>query len=141
MAAPHFLAPLLRAPDGAATLTAEGRGPIATTLVTAFDSASRRRGLLGRTTLAEHEALIIAPSNAVHTFGMQFPIDVIYARRDGRVVKVRERLRPRRLSGAWGAFAVIELAEGVVARTGVAVGDRLVVELARGAQGPAATRS
>jgi uncharacterized membrane protein (UPF0127 family) len=67
---------------------------------------------------------------------MRFPIDVIYARRDGRVVKVRERLRPGRLSGAWGAFAVIELAAGVVARTGVAVGDRLVVEPFRGARGP-----
>jgi uncharacterized protein len=73
------------------------------------------------------EALAIAPCNAVHTFGMRFPIDVIYARRDGRVVAIRPRVRPYRVSAAWGAFAAIELPAGVLARTPLRVGDRLEV--------------
>jgi hypothetical protein len=73
------------------------------------------------------EALVIAPCQAVHTFRMQFDIDVIYAARDGRVVKLRERLKPGRVSGAWGAFAVIEMAAGAVARHSLEPGIQLEV--------------
>jgi hypothetical protein len=73
------------------------------------------------------EALVIAPCQAVHTFRMQFDIDVVYAARDGRVVKLRERLKPGRLSGAWSAFAVIEMAAGAVARHTLEPGLRLEV--------------
>jgi uncharacterized membrane protein (UPF0127 family) len=135
MARPHFLRPLIAAPARGTTLTIVGRGVLASSLVPAFDSTSRRRGLLGRSGLADDEALIIAPSNAVHTFGMTFPIDVVYARRDGLVLKVRPDLRPRRVSAAWGAFAVIEMAAGTTARIGVQPGDRLVVSAAPERQG------
>ena len=127
MARPHFLRPLVDAPADGRVLTIAGRGALATALIPAFDSASRRRGLLGRTGLADDEALIIAPSNAVHTFGMKFPIDVIYVSRDGLVLKVRSNLQPNRVSAAWGAFAVIELAAGTADRVGLRPGDRLVV--------------
>ena len=110
------------------TLLADGRNePLARSLIPAFDSPSRRRGLLGRDSLADGAALIIAPSSAVHTFRMQFPIDLIYARRDGRVLKVREAVPPNRMSGAWGAFAVIELPAGTIARVGLQTGDRLTI--------------
>lgn len=110
-------------------LLARGRDqPIARSLIPAFDSPSRRRGLLGRDHLAEGAALIIAPSSAVHTFRMQFPIDLVYARRDGRVLKVREAVPPNSMSGAWGAFAVIELPAGTIARVGVQAGDQLAIE-------------
>jgi uncharacterized membrane protein (UPF0127 family) len=128
MARPHFLAPLLKASADGFALVAAGRdAPIATRLSPAFDSAARRRGLLGRTSLADDEALILAPCNAVHTFGMTFTIDVVYVARDGRVVKVRGRLAPRRVSAALSAFAVIELGEGSVARYGLQNGDRLEI--------------
>ena len=68
-----------------------------------------------------------ADSAGVHTFGMQFSIDIIGVARDGRVVKVREHVPPRRVVFAWTAFAILELAAGVAPLTGVAVGDRLVV--------------
>jgi uncharacterized membrane protein (UPF0127 family) len=125
----HFLQPLLRsARAGAATLLVRGRDtPSATTLIAAVDSASRRRGLLGRRGLAEGEAIVIAPSSAVHTFGMQFVIDLIYASRDGRIVKLREAVPPNRVSAAWRAFAVIEMAAGTIARTGLTRRDQLVI--------------
>jgi hypothetical protein len=74
---PSFLNPLLRNPGIPHVLVNARTGAmIARQLLTAFDSASRRKGLLGRESLAEGTALIIAPSNAVHTFFMRFPIDV-----------------------------------------------------------------
>ena len=56
-------------------------------LETAFDSGTRRRGLLGRDDLAAGTAMVLAPCNAVHTCRMRFPIDVVFAARDGRVTR------------------------------------------------------
>jgi uncharacterized protein len=126
--APHFLQSLL-AEDAAhlALYRDDDARPVAATIEPAFDSASRRRGLLGRDALDPDTAVIIAPSNAVHTFFMRFPIDLIFAARDGRVLKLRYNVRPWRLSASMRAFAVVELAAGTLAKTGVHVGDKLAV--------------
>ena len=82
----------------------------------AGDSAARRRGLLGRDHLPPEAALIIAPSNAIHMFGMRFAIDVLFVSRAGRVLKRVVALGRRRVAFSPRAFAVVELAahhEGV----------------------------
>jgi uncharacterized membrane protein (UPF0127 family) len=58
---------------------------------------------------------------------MRFAIDVAFVSRDGRVVKVRSAVRPWRMSAAWGAFAVIEMAAGALEKNGVRPGDLLQV--------------
>jgi hypothetical protein len=124
----HFLRPLLKRSGGPLRLLNERTGlPVATTLEGAFDSASRKRGLLGRDSLPPGHALIIAPSNLVHTFFMRFPIDILIAARDGRVVKARQNVPARRLVGALRGFAVIEMAANELERSGTAAGDRLLV--------------
>jgi uncharacterized membrane protein (UPF0127 family) len=123
--APAFLVPLLGPHADSCRLVGEDGRTIAAHVRGAFDSASRRKGLLGRTGLADGEAIVIAPCNAVHMFFMKFAIDVVYVGRDGRVVKVRPNLRPWRISAAWGAFAAIELAAGAAGRVGVEKGQRL----------------
>ena len=122
-----FLAPLLEStePKGL-TILRTGRR-LAERVEAAFDSDSRRRGLMGRDGLPPGSALVIAPSNSVHTFFMRFPIDIVYVRRDGRVVKVRHAVQPWRLSGAIGAFAVIELPAGAARAAELAAGDCLAV--------------
>jgi len=126
--APHFLTPLLKGRAGDYSLTIRGREEVlATALEPAFDSKTRNRGLLGRDQLAQGHALIIAPSNSVHTFGMRFAIDLIYAARDGRVVKVRAAVPRSRVSFAFGAFAVIEMAAGSAEKAGLRTGDTLVL--------------
>ena len=101
--------------------------PVATTLEGAFDSKTRKRGLLGRDFLPSGHALILAPSNLVHTFFMRFPIDVVIVMRDGRVVKARQNVPARRLVGAFRGFAVIEMAANELQRSGTVAGDRLSV--------------
>jgi len=119
-----FLAPLLRRRTETFSLRNARTGAIVATRVeAALDSATRRRGLLGRDGLPEGTALVIAPSNAVHTFRMRFAIDVIFVRRDGRVTKVRAAIPARRLAVSPMAFAVVETAAGGSA--GVAPGDYL----------------
>jgi hypothetical protein len=100
---------------------------LATRLETAFDSKSRRLGLLGRGSMEDGAALIIAPCNAVHTFFMRFPIDVIFVARDGRVVKAKDSLAMWRMAFAPRAFAVIECPTGVIRSSQTRIGDRLTV--------------
>ena len=128
MSSVHFLEPLLRKQVQGMALFVEGQDtPLATVLETAFDSTARKKGLLGRDGLDEATALVIAPCSAVHTFAMRFPIDVIFARREGSILKLRRQLPATRVTGALGAFAVIEMAAGSIDRAGLRVGQRLLV--------------
>ena len=123
-----FLAPLLRAHTERHVLqNVRTNLIIAGDLLTAFDSASRRKGLLGRNRLTEGTAMIIAPSNAVHTFFMQFPIDIAFVSRQGRVLKIRAAAPARRVIVSLRAYAVIEMAAGALTRSDTQPGDMLVV--------------
>ncbi len=138
MAPGHFLQPLLAADAPPAMLVAHDPArPLATTIETAFDSASRKRGLLGRTLLARDTAFIIAPCSAIHTFSMRFPIDVIFVTGDGRVLKIRHDMPASRTTMAFGAFAAIEMAAGEAERHGLHVGDCLRIQPAPAPPPPA----
>jgi uncharacterized membrane protein (UPF0127 family) len=120
----NFLLPLIRYDDRPHELRNARTGRLlAESVIPAFDSDARRKGLLGRDSFAAGCALVIAPSNAIHTFFMRFPIDVLFVRRDGVVVKVRRNLPPWRTLLALGAYAVIELPAGALTADDVRVGD------------------
>ena len=93
----------------------------------AFDSATRRKGLLGRDTLPEDTVIAIAPSNAIHTFGMRFTIDVLFISREGVVVKRVLDLKPRRAAATLAAFAVLEFGAAHPGVRSTEVGDRLTL--------------
>lgn len=127
--ASHFLRPLLESPGVPHRLVNATRNVVlATTVEGALDSASRKKGLLGRDGLAADTALVIAPSNAIHMFGMRFAIDVLFARRDGEVVKRVIGLERRRIAIAWRAFAAIEFTANHPGVAATSVGDRLAIE-------------
>ena len=123
----HFLRPLLKSGEPFGLLLEGTDTWLAERVEPAFDSKSRKQGLLGRDSLPDGHAVVIAPSQGVHTIGMRFPIDVVAVSRDGRVVKVRERVPAWRMVWALSAFAFVELAAGACARTGVSVGNRLLL--------------
>jgi uncharacterized membrane protein (UPF0127 family) len=126
-----FLKPLLEKSDAAYQLVNRRNGRVvASTVSTAFDSESRRKGLLGRDSLASGAALVIAPTNAIHTWFMRFPIDVAFITRDGRIVKAVHRLPAWRMSMAFRGYAVIELPAGSLASSDTVVGDSLALEAA-----------
>ena len=101
---------------------ASGR-TVASDVELAVDSQSRRRGLLGRDKLDDGGALIIAPCSAIHTFSMRFAIDVVFVARDGRVLKTYAAVGPRRIAFSIGAFAVVELPAGAIARSQTKAGE------------------
>ena len=71
--------------------------------------------------------MIIAPCNAVHTFFMRFTIDVVFADRQGTVVKLCRNLKPWRMGIGVAGFAAIELCAGAIDQSGVVKGDRLSI--------------
>lgn len=87
----------------------------------------RMRGLLGRAALRQREAMLLQSCRMIHTYGMRYPIDVVYLNRGGKVLKVTEALVPRRMSGAWGADSVLEMAAGEARRCGIRAGLELPV--------------
>jgi uncharacterized membrane protein (UPF0127 family) len=88
-------------------------------------SVKRRTGLLKHTKLDAGEGLWIAPSEGVHTFGMKFPIDVIFLNRKKKILKVRPNMVRSRMSISLRAHSVLELPAGTIEATGTAKGDQL----------------
>jgi len=90
-------------------------------------SAKRRKGLLGRDSLPTGHGLWIVPCESVHTYGMRFPIDVLYLDRKKRVRKLRRAMLPWRLSLCLSAHSVLELPAGTIEQTKTQPGDQLVL--------------
>jgi uncharacterized protein len=129
MAGPHVFEPLLRDRAGCYRLINRTNSIVlAEAVETAFDSRSRRTGLLGREALGADAVLAIAPCNAVHTIGMRFPIDLLFITRAGYVTKRVLGLRPGRIAASLSAFAVLEFAAGQPAVAATPVGDRVAVD-------------
>lgn len=91
-------------------------------------SKKRRTGLLKHSTLPPGHGLWIAPSEAVHTFGMKFAIDVLFLDKKRKILKIRERMGKRRFAVCLRAHSVLELPSGTVVATGTAAGDQLLFQ-------------
>jgi uncharacterized membrane protein (UPF0127 family) len=89
---------------------------------------SRSKGLLGRAGLAKDQGLWIQPTGSIHMWFMRFPIDVIWAGRDGRVLKLTRNIKPWRMAYCRRAKVALELPVGAIDRCGVRVGDHLVID-------------
>ena len=100
---------------------------VADRLEPAFDSATRKRGLLGRDGLPPGHAMVIAPCNAVHTFFMRFAIDILFVNREGRILKIKYAVPASRIALSLSAWATIELAGRSLAGLDVTPGDTLTL--------------
>jgi uncharacterized membrane protein (UPF0127 family) len=123
-----FLGPLLRGSSPSLVIrNNRSQRHLADHLIGAFDSRTRRTGLLRHESLPAGHAMLIAPTNAVHTFFMRFAIDIVFVTREGRVLKTCAAVRPWRIAAALGGYAVIELPAGALATSDTEVGDMLVI--------------
>jgi len=101
---------------------------IASDVELAVTRAERRRGLLGRDSLAPSAALVISPCWSIHTAFMRFPIDAVFVDRSGQAVRIVRDLAPWRIAVAPRAHAVVELPAGSLAAHDVRIGDDLHLE-------------
>lgn len=90
-------------------------------------SSERTTGLLKRSGLENGEGLWIIPCEAVHTFFMKFPLDLVYIDRKHRIRKVIRNVPPWRVSACLSAHSIIELPAGTIDATGSQPGDQLEI--------------
>ena len=89
---------------------------------------SRLKGLIGRYTLGPDEGVWVVPSRGVHTYGVFFPLDLIYLDSDLRVIHTMEhfpsfKIAPLRVDAA----SVLQLPTHTIYSSQTQVGDRLVI--------------
>jgi uncharacterized membrane protein (UPF0127 family) len=82
------------------------------TLVEANTGKSRRRGLSRLDSLPDDHALLIPRCPSVHTFGMRFPLDLIWLGKGGAVVRVDRAVGPRSMRMCARARSVVETTAG-----------------------------
>jgi uncharacterized membrane protein (UPF0127 family) len=87
---------------------------------------TRLRGMLGRPEPGVGEGLLLMPCQAVHMFGMRYPLDVAFLADDGIVVAIYDRLQPSQVSKRHPeATTALELRAGTLGSSGTRVGDRI----------------
>jgi uncharacterized membrane protein (UPF0127 family) len=92
---------------------------------------TRLKGLIGRLKMRSDEGLWVIPSSGVHTWGVLFPLDLIYLDENLRVVYVSEhfpkfKVAPLRIRAA----SVLELPTHTIYSSQTQAGDQLVICLA-----------
>lgn len=85
----------------------------------------RLKGLLGTAALPEGQGLLLRPCNSVHTFGMQYALDVVFLDSSWGIRKIVPDLASWRGACCWGAAAVLELPAGTAHRQDLKVGQQL----------------
>jgi uncharacterized protein len=100
----------------------------------AKSGGKRSKGLLGRKGLMPGEGMWILPCEAIHTFFMQFAIDLVYLDRRNHIKKVVSNVSPWRLSACLSAHSVLELPSGTVHNSQSRAGD--VVEFTQTSEAP-----
>ena len=88
----------------------------------------RAKGLLGRSSMAEDEALVFLKCNSVHTIGMKFAIDVIFLDRENTVLKIANSVKPFKFPLCLKAKTVVEARSGACIDKGIKVNDVLYFE-------------
>lgn len=86
---------------------------------------SRLKGLLGTPSLPKGQGLLIRPCNSIHTFGMHYPIDVLFVDKKDRIVKIVSNIKPGKIAMCRQGAYVIELPSGTAELTDAELGDQL----------------
>lgn len=92
---------------------------------------SRIKGLLGKAGIAKGEGLIISDCGSIHTFFMNFPIDVIFLNYQHTVVKIKKAVMPFRLVDCpFTGSITIELPAGTIDASRTEIGDYIELQIA-----------
>ena len=87
---------------------------------------TRFLGLMGRASLPDGKGLLLAPCPQIHTCFMRFDIDAVFCDKSGKVLYVKENMKPWRFGRfVWGGYYTLELAGGSL-KGRVRPGDELV---------------
>src|SRR5690606_30248463 len=109
---------ILNGPKHDPDLQYQGRADAAKiplTLYKATDFWSRLRGLHAVPALSQGTGLYLSPCRAIHTFGLPYPIDVVFLNDALQELRRVDAIQPNRVAFCWGAASVVELPGGFCA--------------------------
>lgn len=92
----------------------------------ANDFFSRLVGLLKTKSLDENQGLLLKHCQQVHTFGMKFPIDVVFLSSEGEILYIEENMEPGKISPhVKKAYWVLELKAFILKKNKLELHQRL----------------
>ncbi|MCB0390078.1 MAG: DUF192 domain-containing protein [Bdellovibrionales bacterium] len=102
---------------------------IANKVTIADNFINRALGLMGKKSMDPSSALWIKSCSHIHTFFMNFAIDLIFVDKNLVVKKVCLNAQPWKhfFTGSWRADSVFELPEGSIIAANIKEGDQLYV--------------
>ena len=103
----------------------ETPGQATTTVTIAGDFFTRLTGFLRYRKVPENHGILFPDCNAIHTFGMAFPIDILWLDGTGRVLKLSPSVAPWRTRTYRPAAMVLELPEKHIALRGIKINQLL----------------
>jgi uncharacterized membrane protein (UPF0127 family) len=99
---------------------------VANTIATADTFFSRLKGLMFTKSLLTGHGLYIKPCRSIHTFFMNYPIDVLYLSEQLEVVGMDVEMKPAAVGKYQPkAFSVLELPAGTIQETKISIGHYL----------------
>src|SRR5882724_11951794 len=90
----------------------------------------RMVGLLNRGQFSPGEGLLLDRCYGIHTFGMRFPIDVLFLDKDLHVIRAVKALSPYRTCVVKKSVYVLEVPVGVLDASRTAEGDQIQIRTA-----------
>ncbi len=90
----------------------------------------RMIGLLNRGQLGRGEGLLLDRCYGIHTFGMRFPIDVLFLDKDLRVIRAVKALPPYRTCVVKKSVYVLEVPTGALDASRTTEGDQIQIRTA-----------
>lgn len=98
-------------------------------LASAESFFKRLKGLMFTKSLPAGHGLFIQPCQSIHTFFMNYPIDVLYLSKDLEIVGMDETLMPGKVGRYQKkACSVLELPAGTIVKTETKLGNYLTIK-------------
>ncbi|WP_461205473.1 DUF192 domain-containing protein [Clostridium sp. DL1XJH146] len=86
----------------------------------------RLKGLMFTKELSPQTAMYIHPCNGVHTYFMNYAIDVLYLDINNQIISIDKNMKPYKLGKPHqNAVAVIELSNGMIEKSQLRIGQVL----------------
>lgn len=101
---------------------------ICSNVLAATSFFKRFKGLMFTKELPQDFSIFIKPCGQIHTFFMNYNIDVLYLDKDNIILDTDENLEPGKIGKkVKGAVSVIELPGGKISKTGIKAGQALEI--------------
>jgi len=99
---------------------------LAETVETADSFIKRLKGLMGSSYLEEGAGLLLVPCKSIHTWFMNYPIDVVFLDKRNVIVEILHSVPPYRIGPiVKEAFSALELKAGTCRTLDISSGDQV----------------